>query len=320
MSTAYRYGVWFVKGIREFTKAGYDVASKNFESLDGISVNGRSYLITGANSGIGKETAMEIAKRGGTIHMVCRNEVKGKEAQDEIKTHSGNDDVHLHILDMSEPQKVYLFAKQFVETSKPLHVIINNAGCMENTRVLTEDGLEKNFATNTLGTYVLTSSLIDHIKKFDSPQVITVTSGGMLLVKLKLDDLQLEEMNPFDGAVAYSLNKRQQVVMTDHWTKQHPQIQFTTMHPGWADTPAVRLSLPDFHRRMGDRLRTPYQGADTLIWLCVSETARKLPGGGFYQDRKSVKKHLPLAWTKSSTEEEDLFVKKLEEISSKYTQ
>ena len=87
---------------------------------------------------------------------------------------------------------------------------------------------------------------------------------------------------------------------------------------GWADTPAVRSSMPDFHRRMGNRLRTSMQGADTLIWLCASEVARKQPSGGFYQDRKSVSKHLPLAWTSSSEKEEKEFMLKLEELAAKF--
>lgn len=76
--------------------------------------------------------------------------------------------------------------------------------------------------------------------------------------------------------------------------------------------------MPDFHRRMGDRLRTPYQGADTLIWLCASPAAREQNNGGFFQDRLAVSKHLPLAWTKSSEKEESDFMTKLEEIASKF--
>ena len=77
--------------------------------------------------------------------------------------------------------------------------------------------------------------------------------------------------------------------------------------------------MPDFHRRMGDRLRSPQQGADTLIWLCISPNARKQPSGGFYQDRVTVNKHLPLAWTKSSKHDEEEFMELLEEIASKFT-
>ena len=125
----------------------------------------------------GKETALEVAKHGGTVHMICRNEERGTQAQVEIKEASKNEDVHLHILDMSDPKNVHSFASKFVADHKPLHVLVNNAGCMVNERETTPEGLDKNFATNTLGTYMLTTALIEHIKRHESPRIITVTSG-----------------------------------------------------------------------------------------------------------------------------------------------
>ena len=178
--TFYRKGVWFVKGLSHYTKQGYDAAAKHFEPLDGINVSGRAFMITGANSGIGKETSIAIAKCGGTVHMVCRNEERGAAAQQEIKDASNNEEVHLHIVDMSDPRGVQEFANKFISEEKPLHVLVNNAGCMVNQRETTNDGLEKNFATNTLGTYMLTTALVEHVKKHESPRIITVTSGVYL--------------------------------------------------------------------------------------------------------------------------------------------
>lgn len=85
---------------------------------------------------------------------------------------------------------------------------------------------------------------------------------------------------------------------------------------GWADTPAVRTSMPDFHRKMGDRLRSAAEGADTLVWLCLSPDATKQPSGGFFQDRKAVKKHLPLAWTTVTQADESRFMEQLEKVAS----
>jgi len=84
---------------------------------------------------------------------------------------------------MSEPKNVHQFTREFVESGKPLHAVVNNAGAMINTRELTEDGLETNFATNTLGTYLLTTGLLGHLEKHDSPQVVTVTSGMIITVR-----------------------------------------------------------------------------------------------------------------------------------------
>ncbi|XP_049557305.1 dehydrogenase/reductase SDR family member 12 isoform X8 [Orcinus orca] len=153
---------------------------------------------------------------------------------------------------------------------------------MVNKRELTEDGLEKNFATNTLGVYVLTTALIPVLEKEHDPRVVTVSSGGMLVQKLNTDDLQ-SERTAFDGTMVYAQNKRQQVVLTEQWARAHPAIHFSCMHPGWVDTPGVRLSMPGFHARLGARLRSEAQGADTVLWLALAPTAAVQPSGRFFQ-------------------------------------
>lgn len=320
MATGFRAAVWGVKGFREYTKGGFLAAEKHFKpgALD-VDVSKRSFMITGANSGIGKETAITLAKKGATVHLVCRSETRGNEAKTEIVDSTGNQNVFLHILDMSKPRKVVDFANDFAESGKELHVLVNNAGCMVNTRELTEDEFEKNFATNTLGTYILTSQLLPLLQKYESPRVITVSSGGMLTVRLDLKDLQFERMNPFDGTFAYAQNKRQQVIMTEQWAKQFPDVYFASMHPGWADTPAVRTSMPGFHNRMKDRLRTPAQGADTLVWLSIAQEVSNFASGLFFQDRKPVSTHLPLTWSKSSPEEKSKLMELLSEFAAKFT-
>ncbi|XP_052004342.1 dehydrogenase/reductase SDR family member 12 [Xyrauchen texanus] len=313
----YRNTVWFIKGLQEYTKSGYEAAERRFSAADlEASVSGRSFIITGANSGIGKAVACEIAKRGGTVHLVCRNKDRAEEARNEIVEHSKNENVHVHIVDMSSPKKVWEFANEFSH-NKSLHVLINNAGCMVNQRELTEDDLEKNFATNTLGTYILTTALIPTLKKSQNPRVITVSSGGMLVQKLNVEDLQFEK-GSFDGTMAYAQNKRQQVIMTEQWAAQHKEIHFSSMHPGWADTPAVRSSMPDFYAKMKNKLRTEAQGADTVVWLAVSDAASRQPSGLFFQDRKAVSTHLPLAFSRSSPSEEEKLMSTLEELAVKF--
>ncbi|XP_051566159.1 dehydrogenase/reductase SDR family member 12-like [Myxocyprinus asiaticus] len=313
----YRNTVWFLKGLQEYTKCGYEAAERRFSAADlEVSVSGRSFIITGANSGIGKAAACEIAKRGGTVHLVCRNKDRAEEARNEIVEHSKNENVHVHLVDMSSPKKVWEFANGFSQNNS-LHVLINNAGCMVNQRELTEDDLEKNFATNTLGTYILTTALIPTLKKSQNPRVITVSSGGMLVQKLNVEDLQFEK-GSFDGTMAYAQNKRQQVIMTEQWAAQHKEIHFSSMHPGWADTPAVRSSMPDFYAKMKNKLRTEAQGADTVVWLAVSDAASRQPSGLFFQDRKAVSTHLPLASSRSSPSDEEKLMSTLEELAVKF--
>ncbi|KAM4731083.1 dehydrogenase/reductase SDR family member 12 isoform 1-T1 [Anableps anableps] len=313
----YRNAVWFVKGLQEYTKSGYEAAAKHFSPADlEVNLSDRCFMVTGANSGIGKAAAQEIAKRGGTVHMVCRNKERAETAKGEIVAQSKNENVHVHIVDMSSARQVWEFAQNFSQNNK-LHVLINNAGCMVNQRELTEEGLEKNFATNTLGTYILTTALIPALKKVEDPRVITVSSGGMLTQKLNVDDLQFEK-GTFDGTMAYAQNKRQQVILTERWASQHKEVHFSSMHPGWADTPAVQSSMPSFHAKMQSKLRTEAMGADTVVWLAVSAAAIKLPSGLFFQDRKPVATHLPLASSRSSPQEEEKLLAALEEFAQKF--
>jgi len=94
-------------------------------------------------------------------------------------------------------------------------------------------------------------------------------------------------------------------------------IIFHPLFLGWADTPAVRSSMPDFYNRTKHILRSPEQGADTIIWLCVAKDVSQHPNGSFFQDRRSVPKHLPLAWTKSTVEENNELMTKLDAFMSK---
>lgn len=333
----FRNTVWFFKGMREYTKSGFEAAAAKFnpEELK-ADISGKSFLITGANSGIGKETALELAKLGGTVHIVCRNLERGEAAKSEILTTVSSASVHVHQLDISDPKAIHAFVKAFASQGHQLHCLVNNAGCMVNTREVTEDGFEVNFATNSLGTYILTTELIPtlrhHANNTDDatngatdgtsqatlPRVITVSSGGMLTQKLDISDLMSEKMTPFDGTKVYAQQKRQQIVMTETWAKEHPDIHFSVMHPGWADTPAVRSAMPGFYEKMKDKLRTPGQGCDTVVWLAGSQSAAQQPSGLFFQDRVAVSTHLPLAWSKSDAGVEQQLMEKIAEMAAKF--
>ena len=124
-------------------------------------------------------------------------------------------------------------------------------------------------------------------------------------------------MTHYDGTMAYAQNKRQQVEMTEWWATHHPSVHWSVMHPGWADTPAVRSAMPDFHAKMKDKLRSVEQGADTVVWLAISAAAASAPSGKFWQDRDTAAAHLPLAWTRSSQQDRDKFMKIMEDIKQK---
>ncbi|XP_055398203.1 dehydrogenase/reductase SDR family member 12 isoform X2 [Bubalus kerabau] len=275
-------------------------------------------MVTGGNSGIGKATAMEIAKRGGTVHLVCRDHSRAEGARAEIIQESGNQNIFLHIVDLSVPKSIWKFVENFKQ-EHTLNVlgIFPTQGlnpCLLHCRQILYQGATRE---TPQGVYVLTTALIPVLEKEHDPRVITVSSGGMLVQKLNTDDPQ-SERTAFDGTMVYAQNKRQQVVLTERWARAHPAIHFSCMHPGWVDTPGVRLSMPGFHARLGARLRSEAQGADTVLWLALAPAATAQPSGCFFQDRKPVPTHLPLARTSSSPAEEEKLIEILEELARRF--
>lgn len=313
-----RNASFFMKGMKEFTRGGYEKASKAFQAGDiDTDMTGRSCLVTGANSGIGYCVALNLARAGATVHMVCRNEQRGVEARQRIMDATGSQKVHLHICDLSQTRDVLRFCSEFVGTGTPLDVLVHNAGCMVHTRTTNEDDLEVNFATNTLAPYFITNQFIPLLEKSQDPRVIFVSSGGMYTVKLVPDDFNSARLHKFDGTFVYAENKRQQVVMNRSFAKLYPSIHFSAMHPGWADTPAVESAMPTFHKLLRSKLRTPDQGADTAHWLCVTRRIREFPSGSFFLDRQVMPEHLN-SGTHSTGEEEEVLIRGLQELQQRF--
>ncbi|KAK3876476.1 hypothetical protein Pcinc_018741 [Petrolisthes cinctipes] len=153
-------------------------------------------MITGSNSGIGLQVALEVAKRGGVIHMVCRNQEAAKLAPLRNHHHTGNDKIHLHIVDLAKPREVVLWVERFAAQHDQLHVLVNNAGCMVHERQMDEDGVETNFAVNTLSVHIITTTLAPLLMKSEEARVVTVSSAGMLTVRLDPYDLMHLNLNP----------------------------------------------------------------------------------------------------------------------------
>ncbi|XP_018648991.1 putative short chain dehydrogenase [Schistosoma mansoni] len=323
--SAFRNLAWFSKGMREYTKSGYESAASRFDpnELKNVRLDNRRVLVTGANSGIGLVCCKELAKHGAEIHMVCRSKPRAEEARQQIISETGVKDsvswFYLHPCSLSELRNLDCVVNFFDKYPSRTGFYINNAGCMINEYKTDENGLEANFATNTLGTYILTESLIPALKKSPDARVITVSSGGMLVQKLNhANPMLTTKPNKFDGTMVYAQNKRQQVVMTEMWSQNYPEIFFCSMHPGWADTPAVALSMPSFYNKMKNKLRTPEQGADAAIWLALVPNVRRFQNGSFFQDRQVVNQHLKLACTHSKDDEKRKFMSNLADIAAPF--
>eukprot|EP00249_Psilotum_nudum_P004824 c18312_g1_i2 orf=437-1291(+) len=263
---AYRSAIFSGFGILQFTKSAFLEHAKKFKAEDmQVDLTGKNCIVTGSNSGIGFETAKALASRGATVYMVCRNKDKAEKALQTIKSVTGNDSIHLEICDLSSVQQIRRFTSNFMSLNIPLHVLVNNAGLLENEHITTDDGLEMNFAVNVAGVYSMTELLLPVLEKASpDSRVITVSSGGMYTKPLT-DDLQFSKKK-FSGVDQYAQNKRLQVALTEKWAELYRSrgIGFYSMHPGWADTPGVATSLPTFRMFQTASL---ILGASTLIVL-----------------------------------------------------
>src|SRR5262245_48221470 len=170
------------------------------------SMSGKIYIVTGANSGIGKETALGLAQMGARVVMVCRNAEKGKEALEEIRRESGSSQVDLLIADMSSQASVRALAEQILQKYPRLDVLVNNAGGAAPSRTLSADGIEMTLATNHLGPALLTLLLLDLLKASAPARIINVSSEAQRRARLDLNDLQFERRK-YRGIAAYGQSK-----------------------------------------------------------------------------------------------------------------
>jgi len=295
-------GSFLAYGLSSFTKSAFESASssKNWEDISSVDLSKRSFLITGANSGLGLSASQYFASRGGTVHMVCRNKDKGEAAVKQVKENSGNDKVFLHLCDVSRPDQIRNCVKDFENAGYTLDVLVNNAGVMLDKREETPDGLDTTFATNTISTFLFTALFLPTLVKGQSPRVIIISSGGGLTEKLLIKEKYEKYKTQWNGRTAYARTKRHQLALCERFAEKFSKtgVLFVAMHPGWADTPAVKTSMPDFYEKFKNKLRTPEQGADTILWLGATNSLTEKDNGEFFRDRSHEIKHFHLAATR----------------------
>jgi dehydrogenase/reductase SDR family member 12 len=272
-----------------FSSIGYEVRER-FDPWAPPDLAGRSVMVTGASSGLGLAIALELTAAGAEVHAVCRNPDRGREARALVAEETGIE-FHLHFCDLADLSKVREFARAFLADGLPLDVLINNAGVMAPERLASPDGYELTFATNVLGPFLLTEMLMPRLREGSDPRVVMMSSGGMYSTGFDLFDPQLEALD-YDPPKFYAHTKRAEVMLADEWQARYGAdgVTFCSMHPGWAETPGVRQSLPGFTRLVGPILRTPEGGAETAVWLASVDSA-EAPGGRFYQDRRPRPKY-----------------------------
>lgn len=286
-----------------YLRIGYLLRQRMWRAADtSVDMTGRTCLVTGANAGLGLATAERLAALGASVIMVARNRARGERAQAQILAHTGRAAVRLEVADLSDLTAVRDLAGSLSQSAERLDVLIHNAGVMLPRRALSQDGIEKSLATNVVGPFLLTALLLPLLERSTPARIIFVSSAGMYARKLQVDDLQ-SQYGPYNGAIAYARQKRAQVILSELWAERlsGSGITVNAMHPGWVDTPGLRRSLPTLRRVLGPLLRTPAQGADTIVWLSVAPHLEH-ESGKFWFDRRPRETH-KLARTKSSAQE-----------------
>jgi NAD(P)-dependent dehydrogenase (short-subunit alcohol dehydrogenase family) len=232
-------------------------------------MDGKTVMITGANVGIGKQTALNLAKMGARVVMVCRNPEKGEAAMSEIQAKSGNSKIELMLANLSSMAAIRILAKEYKASHDRLDVLINNAGVVPWKRSLTVDGMELTFAVNHLAPFLLTNLLLDTIKASAPARIINLTSGLHTGGSIDFDDLQSEKK--FGGFHAYKEAKLGVVLFTYELARrlEGTGVTVNTVHPGVIKTKLGRHS--PWYLRIGTVFfKDPEVGGETPTYLASS--------------------------------------------------
>jgi NAD(P)-dependent dehydrogenase (short-subunit alcohol dehydrogenase family) len=251
-------------------------------------MDGRICIVTGANSGMGKVTSEALARRGATVVLLCRNRERGEAARREIVSETGNESVELVVADLSSQEQVRGAAAEIMDRHSRIHVLVNNAGVFLAERQLTEDGVEKTFATNYLGHFLLTMLLLDALGAGAPSRIVNVASRTGRY-KIDLDDLALEKK--YSTFSAASQSKLAQVM----WTVELAQrlegrsITANAVHPGLAKSGITR-ELPALMRVLLNLLSaSPEKRAQTTIHVAAAPELADVSGQFFGPKRRPLK-------------------------------
>ena len=254
-------------------------------------MQGKICLVTGATSGMGKETALGLARMGATVVLVARDSNKGKETQREITRQSGNEHIDLLLADLSSQQEVRKLASEFKAKYQQLHVLVNNAGAVFSKRQTTVDGLEMTFALDHLAYFLLTNLLLDTIKASAPARIINISSVAQANGKINFDDLQGEKSYGFFGFTAYSQAKLANVMFTYELARrlQGTSVTVNAVGPGGVTT-NFGVSNGGFFATVTKFLtrsaKTPADAAKTAIWLASAPKLQNETGKFYYNERE----------------------------------
>lgn len=257
--------------------------------MNSESLQNRTCLITGANSGIGYETALALAGMGARLILVCRSAEKGRAAMESIQRTTGNSKIELMTADLASLGQVENLAREVLERHPALHVLINNAGLLKGARQLTEDGYETTFAVNHLAHFLLTLRLLERIKASSPARIINVSSIVHLIGTLRFEDPFFEN-GGYRAMAAYAQSKLANILFTYKLSRllAGTGVTVNAMHPGVVAT-NFGTEGPLWYKAAKFLTRPfyldPQKGARTLIYLAASPAVEKATGRYFVRKR-----------------------------------
>lgn len=271
-----------------FTRTGFRLRHRLHGWLDAESypMTGRTVVLTGPTSGLGRAAAGSFAHMGARLVLVGRDAGRLERTLGELVAEVPGLEATTVVADMGSLASVRAATAAILEREPRIDVIVDNAGAMVPTREVTEEGFERSFAIMVLGPFTLVSRLMPRLAASPDGRLVAVTSGGMYTQSLPLDDLAYER-GTYTGARAYARAKRAQVALVREWARRWRSTGMVAnaMHPGWANTPGLEASLPGFAGLVGGQLRTADEGVDTLVWLAAAPEARRASGRLFLDRR-----------------------------------
>nr|XP_061814534.1 retinol dehydrogenase 13-like [Nerophis lumbriciformis] len=252
-------------------------------------LKGKTAIVTGANSGIGKFIAMDFARRGARVILACRCVSRGSAAAKEIREITGNHDVHVRQVDLSSLDSVREFAETIMREERGLHILINNAGVSGLPRQITKDGFDVSFATNHLGPFLLTNQLLDLMKASAPARIVTISSVNHKKGEVDFSHFRGENVT-YNLDRVYNNTKLHNIICTNEFARrlQGTGVTANSVHPGVVMTGMMR-HYPFRIRCIFSLIglfffKSAEEGAVSAIYCAVSEEAEGISGKYFDSD------------------------------------
>lgn len=246
----------------------------------------KTAVITGANTGVGYETALGLAKRNFQVVMLCRSKERGEKAQKKIMEESGNENISLILADLASLESLKKAAEKIIEQYPVIDVLVNNAGIFALKKEYTKDGFEKMTGVNHIGHSQL---LLPSLKKAKSARIVVVSSNMYKIVRFRLSDLHPDSR--FLIAESYGRSKLVTLLFAMELSNRlsNTSITVNALHPGAVTTSIVMNLMIGFGKTVYKFLRlffkTPEEGAQTSLYLATSEEVEGV-SGKYYMDSK----------------------------------